>query len=74
MNLPLGYRRGGRNHVDEQPDTANDKRCARAKATYRNLQVLRLILAVQRGEAGDAAQRLFQIDLWSGTFDLFALY
>jgi hypothetical protein len=61
LPLPVGGR--GRNAIDEQAHAAHPERGARTIAAHGNLQVLRVVLAVQRHEAGHAPQAFGEVDL-----------
>ena len=59
LPLPVGHRR--RNAVAVEAHAAHAEGRARAEAADRDLEVLRLVLAVARQDAGDAPQRLGEV-------------
>ena len=66
--LAVGH--GRRNAVGNQANAAHAERRARAKASRRDLQVLRVVLAVLDDNARDAPEALGEIDLRPAFADL----
>ena len=60
--LALAVWHGGRNTINQDAHAAHAKGRARAKATHRQLQVLREVLPVPDLQAGHTAHQLRQID------------
>ncbi len=71
-NLALAVRQGRRNPVHVQSQAAHAERGAGAEAADRDLQVLRIVLAVQRDHAGDAVQCLRDIHAQLGVVQILA--
>ena len=63
VGLALSVRHGGRDAIHINLDAAHAKGGACTKAANRQLQVLRVILAVLQLQAGHAAQRFRNVDL-----------
>ena len=61
--LPLPVGGAGGNAVDDQADPADPERRACAEAARLDLQILREILPIERGESGHPLQRFRQIHL-----------
>src|SRR6187399_334183 len=61
--LPLAIGHGGGNAVGVDPQAAHAEGGAGAEATDRQLRVLRVVLAVEGRDPGNAGQALGDIDL-----------
>lgn len=61
--LALPVRAAGRNAVDDESDTPDAEGRPRTEAARLDLQVLRVVVAIQRGEARHPLQRLGQVHL-----------
>ena len=68
-DLALAVGEGRRNAVDVEAHAADAEGRARAEAAHRDLHVLRVVLAVAREQARDAAEALGDVDLRAALAD-----